>query len=96
MRITRPDRVALAVEYVFLFTLAAGALVMYAAILATRDERLRESAVLRALGASRRQLAAGVIAEFAVLGLLSGVVGAAGAAGVAQILATQVPPTEGS
>ena len=73
------ERVTLAVEYVFLFTLLAGVLVMYAAIHATLDERIHESAVLRTLGADRGLLLRGIIAEFIALGSLSGLV-AAGAA----------------
>jgi hypothetical protein len=58
------DRAALAVQYVFLFTLAAGITVLLAAIQATRDERMFESAVLRTLGARRGVVLQGVAAEF--------------------------------
>ena len=58
------DRVSRAVEFVFLFTLAGGLLVLQAAIAATQDERRFDAAILRTLGASRRQLAAAQIAEF--------------------------------
>ena len=70
------DRVALAVEFVFGFTVLAGLVVLYAAVQATRDERIRESAVLRTLGAGRRVVIGSLLAEFATLGLLSGVVAA--------------------
>jgi len=72
-------RAALAVQYVFLFTFAAGITVLLAAIQSTRDERLYESAVLRTLGAGRSVVLQGVAAEFTVLGLLAGTLGAAGA-----------------
>mgnify|MGYP003693868673 CR=1 FL=1 len=62
------DRAALAVQYVFLFTLAAGIMVLLAAIQATRDERMFESAVLRTLGARRSVVLQGVAAEFTALG----------------------------
>ncbi|MEO5573802.1 MAG: FtsX-like permease family protein [Gammaproteobacteria bacterium] len=84
------DRVSLAVEYVFLFTVLAGLLVLYAAIQSTQDERRHESAILRALGASRRQLLQGLVAEFTVLGLLSGWVAALAASALGYILAKQV------
>jgi putative ABC transport system permease protein len=84
------DRVTLAVEYVFAFTLVAGLLVMYAGILATRDERLREAALLRALGATRAELATGLLAELAVLGALAGLVGTLGATALGWVLATRV------
>ncbi len=84
------DRVAGAMEFVFLFTLLAGLGVLYAAIVATRDERLYEAALLRTLGASRRQLFAGQLSEFAVIGLLAGLVAAAGASGAGYLLSTRV------
>jgi putative ABC transport system permease protein len=84
------DRAALAVQYVFLFTLAAGVMVLLAAIQATRDERLFESAVLRTLGARRSVVLQGVAAEFAALGLLAGTLAAVGAASIGYVLATQL------
>jgi putative ABC transport system permease protein len=83
-------RVTLAVEYVFVFTVVAGLLVLYAAIQSTQDERRHESAVLRALGASQRQLLQGLLAEFALLGLLSGLIASLSASLVAYVLATQI------
>ena len=58
------DRAALAVQYVFVFTLLAGVLVLIAAVLATRHERYHEAAILRTLGASRSYLSAGMSREF--------------------------------
>jgi putative ABC transport system permease protein len=84
------EQVARAVEFVFLFTLAGGVLVLEAAIAATQDERLYDAAVLRTLGASRRQLTAAQIAEFFALGMLSGLVAAAGATATAYVLADRV------
>lgn len=71
------DQVARAVEFVFLFTLAAGLAVLYAAISATRDERLHDAAILRTLGAGRRQLVSAQLAEFALVGALAGLLAAA-------------------
>jgi putative ABC transport system permease protein len=70
------ERVSLAVQYVFIFTLAAGLTVMYAAIQSTMDERLRENAILRALGAQRRRLWKSLAAEFVTLGSLAGLLAA--------------------
>ncbi len=84
------DKAALAVQYVFLFTLAAGLMVLLAAVQATRDERRYESAMLRTLGASRRVVFQGVAAEFTALGLLSGLLAAAGATVVGYFLAREV------
>ncbi|MFO7324865.1 MAG: FtsX-like permease family protein [Pseudomonadota bacterium] len=73
------EKAVLAVQAVFLFTLLAGVVVLLAAVQATRDERRYESAILRTLGASRRTVLAGVLAEFAAIGVMAGVVAAAGA-----------------
>jgi putative ABC transport system permease protein len=84
------DRATLAVEYVFLFTLLAGVTVLFAAIQSTRGVRQHETALLRTLGASRRQVVAGLLSEFLVMGLLAGLLAAAGATLVGYVLARQV------
>jgi putative ABC transport system permease protein len=83
-------KASLAVQYVFLFTLAAGLMVLLAAVQATRDERRYESAMLRTLGATRGVVFQGVAAEFIVLGALAGLLAAAGATGVGYLLARRV------
>lgn len=82
------DRVTRTVEVVFLFTLCAGCVVLFAAIQSTLDQRIRQSALMRALGASRRQLRQASLAEFAGLGLLAGTTAALVATGVASIIAS--------
>jgi len=76
------DKVNTALQFIFLFALAAGIVVLWAALNTTRSERRKEIAVLRALGARSRDIRAGLIAEFVILGSLSGLVGALAAAGV--------------
>ena len=66
------DRAALAIQYVFLFTLLAGVVVLLAAVQATREERRFEVALLRTLGASRRRVLAALVVEFVSLGVLAG------------------------
>jgi putative ABC transport system permease protein len=83
-------RAALAVQYVFLFTIAAGLMVLLAAIQSTRDERMFESAVLRTLGARRATVLQGVAAEFTALGLLSGTLAAVGAGIIGYFIATRL------
>ena len=80
----------MAVQFVFLFTLFAGLTVLFAAIQATRDERKFESAVLRTLGAKRRAVFLGVVAEFSVLGLLAGLLAAIGASALGYLIATRL------
>ncbi|ARP95691.1 ABC transporter permease [Bordetella genomosp. 13] len=84
------DEVSRAVQLLFLFTLLAGVLVLAAALTATRDERMREAAVLRALGATRAQLARAQRIELLAVGGLAGLLAAAGATAVAWGLATYV------
>ena len=84
------DHVSRAVEFVFLFTLAGGLLVLQAAIAATQDERKFDAAILRTLGASQKQLRAAQIAEFLLLGALAGTVAAAGATATGWALADRV------
>jgi len=73
------DQIAQTVSAVFLFTLLTGLAVLYAALLATQDERSHEAAILRTLGADSRYLRSLHLSEFAVLGGLSGLFAAAGA-----------------
>ena len=84
------DRASQAVQFVFLFTLAAGVVVLLAAVQMTRDERRFESAILHTLGASRRRILAGVVTEFVSLGALSGVLAALGASAVGFLLADRL------
>ncbi|MBS3936693.1 MAG: ABC transporter permease [Sulfuritalea sp.] len=76
-----------AVQVVFLFSLVAGLLVLYAAIEASGGERSHELAVLRALGGRRSQLRQVVLAEFAALGLLAGLLAGLGASAIGAALA---------
>jgi putative ABC transport system permease protein len=74
------DKVVLAIRFMALFSLAAGALVLAGAVAASRYQRVREGALLRTLGARRSQLVRILLAEYAVLGAL--------AAGAAILLST--------
>ncbi|WP_414445630.1 ABC transporter permease [Burkholderia sp. 22PA0106] len=79
-----------AVQMLFGFTLAAGILVLYTALAGSRDERMREAALLRALGASRRQVGAVQRAEFVIVGTIAGACAAVGSLAIGWVLATQV------
>jgi putative ABC transport system permease protein len=84
------EKASVAVQAVFVFTLAAGIAVLFAAVQSTIDERRFESAMLRALGARRRTVFAGVMAEFAALGAAAGVLASAGASILAAVVAVQL------
>lgn len=79
------EQVAKAVEFVSGFTLLAGVIVLLAALQTTHDERRYEAALLNALGAERGHVRAGLLAEFAILGLVAGII-AALTATVAELL----------
>lgn len=84
------DRGVMAVESVFLFTLAAGVIVLVAGIQASRELRIQEAAILRTLGVSRRRLAISMMLEFALLGGLAGLISAGLASVISYTLATAV------
>jgi len=84
------DKASLAVQAVFVFTLAAGIAVLFAAVQSTIDERRFESAMLRALGVRRRTVLSGVLTEFAALGFAAGLLASAGASILAAIVAVQL------
>ena len=94
------DQLINAVQFVFLFALGAGLLVLYSALVATEDERRREAAVMRVYGASRGQVTGSQRAEFLAMGLVAGVLATLGAALIGQLLARRVfeldlPPSPG-
>ena len=84
------DQLVAAVQFIFLFALGAGLLVLYSALVATEDERRREAAVMRVYGASRAQVAGAQRVEFLAMGLTAGVLATAGAAIIGQLLARRV------
>ena len=65
-------------------------MVLFAAISSTQDERVFEGAILRTLGADRRQVRTLQLAEFLTIGLLAGTVASAGAVGLAMVLSDRV------
>lgn len=81
------DQVVRAVEFLFAFTLAAGLVVLFAAVTATREERAREFALMRAMGASSQLLRQVQRAELAGVGLLAGLLASAVAVAVGWALA---------
>ena len=84
------DQVSRAVEFVFIFAIAAGIVVLFAAITSTQEERVFEGAILRTLGADRRQLTTLQLAEFLTIGLLAGAIAAGGSVALAMVLSDRV------
>lgn len=84
------DQLIRAVEFVFLFGLVAGLVVLFAAISATHDERVFDAAVLRTVGATGRQLLNAQAAEFIAIGALAGLLASIAASALGYVLATRV------
>ena len=83
------DQVIRAVEFLFGFTLAAGLVVLFAAVTATREARAREYALMRAMGAGRALLSRMQSAELLGVGALSGFLASVAAAAIGWVLAQQ-------
>lgn len=75
------DRVAGALAWVFAFALAAGLLVIAAAVQASQHERVADLLLLKTLGAERRFMLLSAVLEFSVIGLLAGTI-----AGIAALV----------
>jgi putative ABC transport system permease protein len=84
------DQVIGAVEFLFGFTLAAGLVVLFAAVSATREERAREFAIMRAVGAQNRLLRQVQALELAGVGLLAGLLASLVASALGWALARYV------
>jgi len=83
-------QVSSAIELIAFLVLVAGALVLLSCVNATLDERFRENAILRTLGAGRRLILSSLLIEFAFIGLLAGVIATLGAEISLYYLQTQV------
>jgi putative ABC transport system permease protein len=79
------SKVAWAVSFLALFTVATGIVVLTGAILTGRLQRIRETVLLRTLGATKKQLQQILLVEYTVLGVLAAVTGG-GLAVIANIL----------
>jgi putative ABC transport system permease protein len=84
------DQVVRAVEFLFAFTLAAGLVVLFAAVSATREAREREFGLMRAMGASARLLGHVQRAELLGIGALAGLLASLAAMAVGWALARYV------
>lgn len=83
------ERVTLAVEFLFLFTLTSGVLVLHAALVGTQEERMHEASILRTLGATRKELRRMQRIELVFIGAMSGLLAASGASLAGWVLAVR-------
>jgi len=79
-----------AIEYVFAFSLLAGLAVLYAALIATREERINEATLMRVFGASRRQVSVTYLVEFACIGFISALIATIAANALAYYISAQI------
>jgi putative ABC transport system permease protein len=79
-------KITLAIRFLTVFCLLMGIPVLFSAVAATRRERIRESVLLKTLGASRKQVTRIMVAEYAMLGLLASVAGTILSVGGAWLL----------
>jgi putative ABC transport system permease protein len=88
------NKMSVAVAYVFLFSLASGLAVLFAALIATQTARIHESTLLRALGASKQQVGWTMFGEFFCVALVAVVVAIVLANGLAfaiSVFALDIP-----
>ena len=74
-------QVTSAIELISFLVLACGALVLLSCVNATLDERFRENAILRTLGAGRKLILSSLFIEFASIGFIAGIIATVGAEG---------------
>lgn len=72
-------RVSQGLELIMMLVLACGAMVIFASIAVSFDERLKESAILRTLGSSRKLILGALLVEYVVLGAIAGILAIIGA-----------------
>jgi putative ABC transport system permease protein len=80
------DQVSLVIRFIAAFAILAGAIILASTVAGTRLRRVRESAVLKTLGARRRTLVSIFSVEFAILGAAAGLMGGALATGFSRLL----------
>ncbi len=69
------SKVAFVIEFMAAFTVLTGVIVLVGAVASGRFQRVRETVLLRTLGATRRQLLQIQLVEYAILGVLAALVG---------------------
>jgi putative ABC transport system permease protein len=87
------DRISLAVRFVAGFAIFGGLVVLASSVAGTRYRRMREVAILKTIGATRRTLVRMFCAEFAVIGCAAGLIGGVLAGIASSILIRQLLET---
>ena len=83
------EKVSMVIRFMALFSMVTGAIVLLGSIATTRFQRMRESVLLRTIGARKKQIFRIQALEFTLLGLLAGTVGVSLGMSFSAILAWQ-------
>lgn len=83
------DQVTVLVQFISLFAIAAGVIILSSSVAGTRFRRIREVAILKTLGATKNRLGAIFSLEFTVLGLVAGLMGSVLASVFSGLLLTR-------
>jgi len=84
------DQIAVVVQFVSAFAILGGIVILTSSVLATRFRRVRETAILKTLGATKRRVSAIFSVEFLVLGATAGLIGALLASAFSMFLLERV------
>ncbi len=84
------DQIALVVRFVAIFAILAGVIILAANVASTRFRRIREAAILKTLGATRRRVVTVFSIEFLILGVVAGIMGSLLASGFSRLLLTRM------
>ena len=84
------SQVTLAIELVLVLIVGSGGLVLLASIQASMDERMKQHAILRTLGASRRLILGSLAIEFCALGFFAGILATVGSEITVFMLETEI------
>jgi putative ABC transport system permease protein len=88
------DQVALVIRFLAAFAILAGIIILSSSIAGTRHRRIREVAILKTLGATRKRISGIFSIEFTILGAVSGFIGGLLANGFSSIIANKFIETQ--
>ena len=88
------DQIALVIRFISAFTILGGVMILVSSVMATRFRRIHETAILKALGATRRHVTGIFSVEFLILGLAAGLLGSLLAVLVSRVLLEQILDAE--
>jgi putative ABC transport system permease protein len=80
------DQAAAVIRFVSMFTVVAGVIILASSVAGTRFRRIREAAILKTLGATRKRVIAIFSVEFLILGSVAGLIGSLLASGLSALL----------